>query len=127
MFVNMIELTLPYPVSVNRYYRTFRGIHVLSKDGRLFKNKVKGDYCNLKPTDANFELKVVIHPKQKKDGSSYMQIIDLDNGLKSILDSLESVIYNDDKQVKRIILEYGESVLKGATSVAISIFNDIKG
>ncbi len=71
----------------------------------------------MNPIDNNVALDIIIHPKQKQNGEAYKKIIDLDNGLKCILDSLIGVIYHDDKQVKELNVIYGEPMPNGATSI----------
>lgn len=58
-----------------------------------------------------------------KNGSDSKVLIDLDNCTKCVLDSLINVVYFDDKQVKRITLEYGLPTLGGGTTVIVSEFN----
>ena len=115
-------ITTNYPISTNRYYRTYRNINTISEEGRTFKNKVKQAHLYLEPTADLVELNITIHPKQKKDGTAFTQIIDLDNGLKCILDSLIGLVYFDDKQVKRLHVDYGASRIGGATTVLVSKF-----
>jgi crossover junction endodeoxyribonuclease RusA len=112
----------PYPISVNRYYRTFRNITTISKEGRLFKQHVQLNHRHIKPVNNDVALDITIHPKQKKNGETYNKIIDLDNGLKCILDSLIGIVYFDDKQVKKIHIEYGDAVSGGGASVIIDDF-----
>lgn len=126
------SITTPYPISTNRYYRSFvndkftnrifSNVTTLSEVGRLFKQKVKLTNLRLKPTNDEIALDITIHPKQKKDGSSFSQIIDLDNGLKCILDSLIGIVYHDDKQVKELHANYGVSTSGGGATVLVSKF-----
>lgn len=116
------SITMPYPISTNRYYRTFRNVTTLSKEGRLFKQRVRLANLRIKPTLDDVVLNITLHPKQKKDGGAYNQIIDLDNGLKCILDSLIGVVYHDDKQVKGLHVDYGSSKVGGAATVLVSKF-----
>ena len=118
-----INLSLPYPISVNNYYRTYRNIQTISKEGKLFKSKVSGDYKDLQPISDSVRLKILIHPKQNKDGSASKMLIDLDNGLKCILDSLQGIVYNDDKQVKSLTIDYGACKLGGGVTVIVDYFN----
>lgn len=37
------SITMPYPISTNRYYRNLQHITTLSKEGRLFKQMVRLD------------------------------------------------------------------------------------
>ncbi|MFN8770159.1 MAG: RusA family crossover junction endodeoxyribonuclease [Neisseriaceae bacterium] len=113
-------IEMAYPVSNNIYYRRLKNITLLSKAGRIYKQRVKLTNLRIKPTSHDVTLSIIIHPKQKKDGSTYKQIIDLDNGLKCILDSLIGVAYHDDKQVKSLQVNYGESKLGGGVTVVVS-------
>ncbi len=116
------SITMPYPISTNRYYRNLQHITTLSKEGRLFKQTVRLANLRIKPILDDVVLNITIHPKQKKDGGAYNQIIDLDNGLKCILDSLIGVVYHDDKQVKGLHVDYGSSKVGGAATVLVSKF-----
>jgi crossover junction endodeoxyribonuclease RusA len=116
------SIMMPYPISTNRYYRNLQHITTLSKEGRLFKQMVRLANLRIKPIVDDVVLNITIHPKQKKDGGAYNQIIDLDNGLKCILDSLIGIVYHDDKQVKGLHVNYGSSKVGGATTVLVSKF-----
>lgn len=88
-----VELTLPYPPSVNGMYATFRGRRILSKDGREYKKAVA-----MIPATVTFGGDVVLtinlyRPKR---------IGDLDNRIKAIQDSMTGIWYADDKQVVEI-------------------------
>jgi len=111
----------PYPISTNRYYRTFRNITILSNDGKIFKETVKDTNLQYKPISNNISLDITIHPKLKKNNTSYIKIIDLDNSLKCILDSLIGLVYQDDKQVKELHVRYGEAVQNGGATVVFNI------
>ncbi len=117
--MDTIILNLPYPISVNNYYRTFRNIQTISKEGKAFKNQVKCDYYDLKPTTNNVELTILIHPKLTKKGTASKVLLDLDNTLKVILDSLIGIIYVDDKQVKKISIEYDLPIIDGGATVCV--------
>jgi len=117
-------LELPYPVTINSYWRTNyidKRVHI-SERGLKFKKSVMASYGYLcKPITGNVALEIVIKPMLTKKGlpSSRWQI-DLDNGCKCILDSLIGIAYVDDKQVKEITLKYGEAVEGGGTNVTVS-------
>jgi Holliday junction resolvase RusA-like endonuclease len=88
-----VEITLPYPPSVNGMYATFQGRRILSKAGREYKKTVQGI-----PVTQTFGGDVVLtvniyRPKR---------IGDLDNRLKAIQDSLTGLWYADDKQIVEI-------------------------
>ena len=112
-------LKLPYPVSNNIYYRKYRNIMILSKKGQVFKNIVK-NIIKTNILTCDVELIIIVHPRlTKKTNKAYARVIDLDNSLKCVLDSLNGIAYIDDKQVKKITLSYGEAVINGGTSVQV--------
>ena len=87
-------VTLPYPPSVNRYWRNFRGRMVLSKEGRDFKKRVAWLLQDMKPLKGPVWITVKAFRPRK--------IGDLDNILKGALDSLSGFLYEDDKQITGI-------------------------
>ena len=117
--MNYPILFLPYPISTNIYYRTYRNITSLSQEGAMFKEWVKFENLKIKPTSELIGLKIIIHPKKTKAGKADNRLLDLDNCLKCILDSLIGIIYHDDKQVKALDICYGEPKIGGGTTVSI--------
>jgi crossover junction endodeoxyribonuclease RusA len=87
------NLTLPYPVSVNRMYeRSFKGVR-LSDAARAFKEEVAICVRNEDIETLSGEIGVsidVYRPAQRGD---------LDNTLKITLDSLNGLAWYDDKQI----------------------------
>ncbi len=96
-----LKFTIPYPPSLNVYWRNFRGRMVLSSEAKQYKRKVRDLFESderLIPTAANKKrfvgLKIDVY-RPRKSG-------DLDNTLKAILDSLNENLYEDDRQVIEI-------------------------
>jgi len=90
-----IRLTLPYPPSVNNYWKSFRGRVVLGKDGRNFKASVKKIGAGCEPIRGPVKVTVIAYRPRKRG--------DLDNILKATLDSLIGVAFEDDSQVETIV------------------------
>lgn len=92
----MTTLTLPYPPSLNRLYRTVKGRMLLSSAGRAYKLEC---FCVAKQQNAKKlkgELIVKIDAyRPRKTG-------DLDNVLKGLLDSIQGVCYENDSQIVEI-------------------------
>lgn len=111
---------LPYPVSTNRYWRK-------TNTGKVYKSKEAAEYKKAavsvakhvdinnphSPHACDIELHVDIFPKQNKDGTESKKLLDIDNCLKVALDALEGLAYIDDKQVRRLIVNYGAAKIDG--------------
>lgn len=103
----MITLTLPYPVSANRYWRTvvnkrtLRAMTFVSEEAKSFKSEVgwtaKAQGLRI-PLRGPVELIVKLIPKNGV-------CMDLDNALKVTIDALKGIAYADDSQVRRIDAE----------------------
>lgn len=95
-------VTLPYPPSVNRYWRMARGHMHLSNEGRQYKEIVAGlaRKAGMKPMDGSVSIEVhVFRPRRSGD---------LDNTLKGLLDALRGCAYHDDSQIVKIEAHRGD-------------------
>lgn len=106
----MIELRLPYPPSTNRYFRIFRNRVVKGAAARQFKivavdvaSKV-GVVCSTGP----MVLDVTLLPKLTQKGGASKVLLDLDNCLKVAIDSLQEIVFWNDRQVQEIHARYGD-------------------
>ncbi|HHX2506005.1 TPA: RusA family crossover junction endodeoxyribonuclease [Neisseria subflava] len=101
-------LSLPYPISTNRYWKTFRNRQVLSKEAKAYKLCVShaAERAGFRPSEKDVILFVSLVPKMNKDGTSSKVILDLDNCLKVAVDALQGVVYHNDNQVKFILSTY---------------------
>jgi len=106
----MIVLNLPFPPSVNTYYR--RGAHAtyMSKQGREYKKAV-AEYIAESNTPklgaARLSLEIVLWPKDKRK-------YDIDNRIKALLDSLQDAgVFDDDEQIDQINVYRGTGEHKG--------------
>jgi len=87
-----IELTLPYPPSANRYWRTNRNGHVYkSEDAKAYAWHVMAAAPGVIPFTQNVRVEIDVY-RPRRSG-------DLDNRLKVTMDSLEGIAYEDDAQV----------------------------
>ena len=114
-------LELPFPPSMNTYWRNFRGRMVLSKAGRQFKITVQ-DYIieNNIPKFGSRKLKItmILRPRDKRK-------VDIDNRIKAVLDSLEDAgVFDDDFQVDHLEMIRGEAIKGGLVRVLIEEIQD---
>ena len=89
----MIDLTLPWPPSVNRYWRTFQGRMIISAEGRNYRKAV-ADQVLIQRAAKHYEgkLRVVIEAWRPDNRRR-----DLDNLLKAVLDALTHAgVWTDD-------------------------------
>lgn len=108
-----VRCSLPFPVSTNTFYRNFNGRMVISKRGRDFKSEVgiliqseRGGHGVPLFGKELVSLNMVLNPPDRRKR-------DIDNfSGKSILDSLIGLVYEDDSQVRKLTVEFGE-VKKG--------------
>lgn len=113
-----MKLTLPFPPSVNTYWRNTRKGILISASGRCFRsNALAAVMDQLKrrpqPITVNVEVSVLLCPPDKRQR-------DLDNYLKALFDSLTHAgVWVDDKQIKRFTVEWGEQVKLGKAEVVI--------
>ena len=117
----MITLELPYPISVNSIWRVYKGRQVVTPEARRYKNEVKY-VCSkhkVKMFTGPVSVVVEVRPKMTITGKASKVLIDLDNSLKLILDSLQGIIIDNDRNVKRIYAYYGEPVQSGALIITI--------
>lgn len=115
------DVALPYPPSVNRMWRHFRGRAVLSSEGKRYKAEVQrlALAAGAQLMTGNLRLRVKLLPKTKKDGTASAVVIDLSNCLKVAEDALQGVCYENDKQVTSIRLDYGDAVQGGGLVIRI--------
>ena len=92
-----MELELPYPPSINHYYRHVGPRVLISRDGRKYRERVVNilKANGVKPLDGPLRMTIEIYPPDKRRR-------DIDNTQKSLWDSLQhGGAYHDDSQIVR--------------------------
>ena len=109
-----VKLVLPYPPSVNSYWKANGHRRYISLEGQAFTQEVSLIVKNsrAKPFgNKRLAINICIHPRSKRK-------FDLDNTLKAILDALmKAGMYDDDSQIDFIEIARGEQVDGGKTVV----------
>lgn len=117
----MMQLILPFPPSVNGYWRSTQKGVLISELGRIFRsNALAAIYQQLRsrPTALLTELDVhvVLFPPTRAKR-------DLDNFQKALFDGLTHAgIWKDDSQVKRMLVEWGPVTKGGKAEITITDF-----
>ncbi|MDH0063180.1 RusA family crossover junction endodeoxyribonuclease [Leclercia adecarboxylata] len=119
-----MKLTLPFPPSVNAYWRSpnsgpLKGRTLVSAKSREYQS----DACAAiieqlrklpKPSSAPAAVEIVLFPPDARRR-------DIDNYNKALFDALTHAgIWEDDSQIKRMLVEWGPVTQKGKVEITIS-------
>lgn len=112
------ELVLPWPPSVNGYWRSFKGRNILSKRARSFQEAaaLKIESQGSPSVSGSVAIRVTLSPPDKGERR------DLDNYGKATLDALEKngVIESDSKKhLKELHFCWGDVIKGGLCAVSI--------
>ena len=118
-----MNLTLPFPPSVNGYWRATNKGMLISARGRVYRsNAIAVVYEQVKrkpkpqPLTAELDVHVVLFPPTRG-------CRDVDNFRKALFDSLTHAgVWADDSQVKRMTVEWGDLTKDGKVEVRIIDF-----
>jgi crossover junction endodeoxyribonuclease RusA len=132
-----ITLTLPYPLSANRYWRPVKlGKHISivpTTEAKAFRKDIAArcrDQGVRAPLAGRVHIDVKLYPARPQDWQRRMRIdgaawddtvrcIDIDNANKVLLDALKNVAIEDDKWVRRLTSERMEP--DGEARVVVTI------
>ena len=111
----MIELELPFPPSVNHYYRRVGPRTLISREGRTYRDRVASllKVLGVRPLTGPIQMRIEIYPPDNRRR-------DLDNLQKSLWDALQhGGAYHDDSQVVKFEVEKRAVVPGGKVIVGI--------
>lgn len=125
-----INLELPYPPSINHYYKTVRVGHsvrvFIGAEGLLFREQVTGIVVQHKLRSKQelivpyFEkerlaVSILIYPPDKRKR-------DIDNIIKPIFDSLQhAFVFKNDSQIDYLCVERMEIIKGGSITVSVGV------
>ena len=95
-----MQMTIPWPPSVNHYWRKWRNRMVVSKEGRAFRRNVQAllGGSGKPPTEDRIALAMDAFPPDRRRR-------DLDNLQKAVCDALQHAgVYEDDCQIDLLII-----------------------
>lgn len=111
----MIELELPFPPSVNHYYRRVGPRTLISREGRRFRQRVCAHLAahGIEPLSGPLRVEIEVYPPDRRRR-------DIDNVQKALLDALQhGRAFEDDGQIMDLRIERRECVPEGRTLVRI--------
>lgn len=116
-----LRFVLPFPPSVNRYYRHVGYRTLLSREGRAYRETVLALLAGRvgQPLSGLLEVQLDLFPPDARRR-------DWDNFQKGIWDSLQHAgVYLDDSQVKRAVIEMHPPSRQSRAEVAITPYTPI--
>jgi crossover junction endodeoxyribonuclease RusA len=103
----MIDLSLPWPPSVNRYWRTFQGRMIISAEGRTYRKAV-ADQVLIQRGAKHYQGKLKVQIEAWRPDNRRR---DLDNLLKAVLDSLTHAgVWEDDGNIIDLRIYWADAI-----------------
>jgi crossover junction endodeoxyribonuclease RusA len=104
---NAITLTLPWPPSVNRYWRTFQGRMIISAEGRSYRKAV-ADQVLIQRGAKHYAGKLRVNIEAFRPDNRRR---DLDNLLKAVLDGCTHAgVWEDDGNIVDLRIYWADTV-----------------
>ncbi|MFA1646288.1 MAG: RusA family crossover junction endodeoxyribonuclease [Enterobacteriaceae bacterium] len=126
-----MKLMLPFPPSVNTYWRApnkgpLKGRHLISAKGRAYQSAACSAIVDQlrrlpKPSTAPAAVEIILFPPDSRRR-------DIDNYNKALFDALTHAgVWEDDSQVKRMLVEWGPQVAGGRVEITITTHEPLAG
>lgn len=111
----MIQIELPFPPSVNHYWRMWQGRMLISRQGRAYRNAVAAILraAGVQPMTGRLAVSIEAFPPDRRKR-------DCDNLLKALIDSIQhGGAFPDDSQIVWLLIEKAQIVPGGKVVVCI--------
>ena len=111
----MLQFELPYPPSINHYWRRVGARTLISRGGRAFRAMVCSilTALGIRRLDGPLEVHIKLYPPDHRRR-------DIDNTQKALLDAMQhGGAYADDSQIVKLTIEKHKPVEGGKTIVRI--------
>ena len=112
----MFKFELPFPPSVNHYWRHVGSRVLVSSRGRKYRSEVNSllRRKKIKPLEGDLIVDITLRPPDRRRR-------DVDNYMKALLDAMQSGgVYLDDSQIVRLTIEKRDPMPKaGAVDVIV--------
>jgi crossover junction endodeoxyribonuclease RusA len=106
-FANGVTLTLPWPPSVNKYWRTFQGRMIISAEGRSYRKAV-ADQVLIQRGAKHYAGKLCVVIEAYRPDNRRR---DLDNLLKAVLDGCTHAgVWEDDSNIVDLRIYWADTV-----------------
>ena len=126
-----MKLVLPFPPSVNTYWRApnsgpLKGRHLISAKGRAYQSAACAAIVEQlrrlpKPSSSPAAVEIVLYPPD-------LRRRDIDNYNKALFDALTHAgVWEDDSQVQRMLVEWGPKVAGGRVELTITTYHKTDG
>jgi crossover junction endodeoxyribonuclease RusA len=126
-----MKLVLPFPPSVNTYWRApnsgpLKGRHLISAKGRAYQSAACAAIVEQlrrlpKPSNSPAAVEIVLYPPD-------LRRRDIDNYNKALFDALTHAgVWEDDSQVQRMLVEWGPKVAGGRVELTITTYHKSDG
>lgn len=114
-------IVMSYPVGGNRAWQQANGRVIPNPKAVAWKLQAaeSARLAGVQVITGPVEIHCRLHPRLNKDGTPSKTRLDCDAPLKLLLDALNGVAYQDDKQIVRIVAEIAHPVAGGALSVRV--------
>lgn len=110
----MHQVSIPFPPSVNHYWRHANGRVYISERGKSYRQAVGFACFGLQPLTGDVAVEIQVSAPDRKRR-------DLDNLLKASLDALSGWLWHDDAQIADLHIRWAPERIKKPGCLCVSV------